>query len=802
MHTKIMVTINTSCIHCKPWPLVLCTVSVLSSIVHPRILLFLALYHFFNKNPYSRKLETSFFYYCRILHHYRSNCILSPLFFAIYALRFKRRSLLFAATNSLRRKYFFFLKKIKYCFKRFILATPIFIVLHTLKEQIFASMSDGVKVRTEQIQGHHVQAGGHPKEMQIYGDLHGQNAGHHWGAGNRTVPTEVNHYSGSIVQQQQNKRKQNAPAARAWSDVAASGIDAANEAPLIENGQQPATVVPDVIPNQQTSHYQTSTHHQQNFYSVYPNSSYMGKSRSAPLSVQWEMLHFAQKVAMQSMQYGVDPMSYFNHMYMQNAYNFNLNSLQLRYLMQGSIIAYSPLLLLAQYPHLVGVNMEGALPLLSTLNASQEAGSGVASPTMETHPARFFIVKSHNDNEIHKGIKYCHWSCKKTLNDKIDSAFKEMSGKGGSVYIFVCGSSRRLAAVGEVLSAADYSIVDPRYDPPPIQKGAPPTQSPGFATRKGGRWHGLFGVRWHHIKYVPQRAFEALKPLVARLFEDAADAAHPSNGERETAYELGDSMTKVKGTTSSVNDDAEKTLRRRSTPRSFLALSNGQDLGYDLGIKVLDLVDKFAGPMTLLSLFRQFDIEEMEGKQPESERSRDGRYKKSDRSSGRGRSSYRGSGRLVGGNRSTRRSANPGGHSAGNRLDADEITQSVDQGMRLRDSKRAFRGKSLRGGRGAGRGGSRGARSSGRGGGRVGDRGDGRGGDRSGDKSRPRQRTVEGSDGARVRLVQAYAFEPQHRVKQKKGKKTKETGCEVTSQNIGESENVAPVATTKNDSMQ
>jgi len=360
---------------------------------------------------------------------------------------------------------------------------------------------------------------------------------------------------------------------RAWSDVAATGTKVAQESNgVAEKAQDAEPEKAAEAPKEQQTEY------------------YKRENPRFPLQVQWEMLKFAQHVAMQSMQYGVDPVTYFQHMCMNSgtAYNLGLTNTQLRYLTHGSFIAYSPLVLMANYPHLVGVNMESALPLAAYLSEVKSSSGRLQPPTVETHPARFFQIKCTTDNEIHKGVKYCQWACPRSLNDRIEAAFNDMSEKNGNVFLFVSGSTRRLAAVAEVMSVPNYEAVDPRFDPF-TDSNAAEMPEPGHSCKAGGRWHGLFQVRWHYIKYIPKTAFDSLNGRVVSMFKRGA--------VEDTRVGRKGKMTKKE--------------------MFLLNLENGVELDYSLGTRVFSIVDGYPGPMSLLSLFRQYDIEEMDGPKPD-----------------------------------------------------------------------------------------------------------------------------------------------------------------------------------------
>jgi len=44
--------------------------------------------------------------------------------------------------------------------------------------------------------------------------------------------------------------------------------------------------------------------------------------------------------------------------------------------------------------------------------------------------ARFFVIKSYSEDDVHKSIKYGVWASTKSGNEKIDAAFRESCQDG------------------------------------------------------------------------------------------------------------------------------------------------------------------------------------------------------------------------------------------------------------------------------------------------------------------------------------------------------------------------------------
>ncbi|CAD5114445.1 DgyrCDS3576 [Dimorphilus gyrociliatus] len=97
--------------------------------------------------------------------------------------------------------------------------------------------------------------------------------------------------------------------------------------------------------------------------------------------------------------------------------------------------------------------------------------------------ARFFIIKSYSEDDIHRSIKYAIWCSTEHGNKRLDSAFNEREGKGPVYLFFSVNGSGHFCGVAQMMSAVDYS-----------------TTSSVWAQDK---WRGKFEVKWIYVKDVP-----------------------------------------------------------------------------------------------------------------------------------------------------------------------------------------------------------------------------------------------------------------------------------------------------------
>ncbi|XP_022721891.1 uncharacterized protein LOC111279211 [Durio zibethinus] len=108
--------------------------------------------------------------------------------------------------------------------------------------------------------------------------------------------------------------------------------------------------------------------------------------------------------------------------------------------------------------------------------------------------AKFFVIKSYSEDDVHKSIKYNVWSSTPHGNKKLESAFKDAqkiaAGKPSGCPIFLFFSvngSGQFCGVAEMIGPVDF------------QKD--------MVFWQQDKWSGSFPVKWHIIKDVPNSHF-------------------------------------------------------------------------------------------------------------------------------------------------------------------------------------------------------------------------------------------------------------------------------------------------------
>ncbi|WOG90994.1 hypothetical protein DCAR_0310242 [Daucus carota subsp. sativus] len=104
--------------------------------------------------------------------------------------------------------------------------------------------------------------------------------------------------------------------------------------------------------------------------------------------------------------------------------------------------------------------------------------------------AKFFVIKSFSEDNVHKSIKYCVWASTPLGNRKLDAAFQEAKDSN-SIYpvflFFSVNASGQFCGVAEMTGPVDFEN-DADY-------------------WQQDRWSGQFPVKWHIIKDIPNGRF-------------------------------------------------------------------------------------------------------------------------------------------------------------------------------------------------------------------------------------------------------------------------------------------------------
>lgn len=99
--------------------------------------------------------------------------------------------------------------------------------------------------------------------------------------------------------------------------------------------------------------------------------------------------------------------------------------------------------------------------------------------------ARFFVIKSYSEDDIHRSIKYSIWCSTDHGNKRLDIAYKaQQSTNGGPVYLFYSvNGSGHFCGMAQMISPVDYNS--------------------SVSVWAQDKWKGQFKVKWIYVKDVP-----------------------------------------------------------------------------------------------------------------------------------------------------------------------------------------------------------------------------------------------------------------------------------------------------------
>ncbi|EAU88768.2 high-glucose-regulated protein 8 [Coprinopsis cinerea okayama7 len=121
------------------------------------------------------------------------------------------------------------------------------------------------------------------------------------------------------------------------------------------------------------------------------------------------------------------------------------------------------------------------------------ATKGYNPATFDIKPpfARYFVIKSYTEDDVHKSLKYEIWSSTDPGNKRLDKAFKESASRGPIYLFFSVNASGHFCGMAEMMTPVDYT-----------------RSSTVWASDK---WKGVFKVKWIFVRDIPNAALRHIK---------------------------------------------------------------------------------------------------------------------------------------------------------------------------------------------------------------------------------------------------------------------------------------------------
>uniref|UniRef100_A0A7N0UNH8 YTH domain-containing family protein n=1 Tax=Kalanchoe fedtschenkoi TaxID=63787 RepID=A0A7N0UNH8_KALFE len=133
-------------------------------------------------------------------------------------------------------------------------------------------------------------------------------------------------------------------------------------------------------------------------------------------------------------------------------------------------------------------------PAIATICEEKDKLSG--SPVMEQYnladfpvdyaDAKFFIIKSYSEDDVHKSIKYNVWASTPNGNKKLDAAYQQAKEKSDSCPVFLffsVNASGQFVGLAEMASSVDFDKTLEYW--------------------QQDKWNGCFSLKWHIVKDLP-----------------------------------------------------------------------------------------------------------------------------------------------------------------------------------------------------------------------------------------------------------------------------------------------------------
>ena len=122
---------------------------------------------------------------------------------------------------------------------------------------------------------------------------------------------------------------------------------------------------------------------------------------------------------------------------------------------------------------------------------------------MNPKNARFFVVKSYSEDDIHRSIKYEIWCSTEHGNKRLDTAFRERDGRGPVFLFFSVNGSGHFCGMAQMLNGVDYQASAGVWAQDKW-KGIKNQESELRTTCSNDRcFAGQFKVKWIYVKDVP-----------------------------------------------------------------------------------------------------------------------------------------------------------------------------------------------------------------------------------------------------------------------------------------------------------
>ncbi|XP_038994094.1 YTH domain-containing protein ECT2-like isoform X2 [Hibiscus syriacus] len=146
--------------------------------------------------------------------------------------------------------------------------------------------------------------------------------------------------------------------------------------------------------------------------------------------------------------------------------------------------AFKPKTQITTKGYIVGISKNGTTNDITNESYNQK------NFATEYEGAKFFVIKSYSEDNVHKSIKYGVWASTPIGSKKLNTAYHEAKAKQGTCHVFLLFSvnaSAQFCGVAEMVGPVDFD------------------KSVDYWLHN--KWSGKFPVKWHIVKDVPNSQF-------------------------------------------------------------------------------------------------------------------------------------------------------------------------------------------------------------------------------------------------------------------------------------------------------
>lgn len=165
--------------------------------------------------------------------------------------------------------------------------------------------------------------------------------------------------------------------------------------------------------------------------------------------------------------------------------------------------------------------------------------------------ARFFVIKSYSEDDVHRSIKYNIWCSTEHGNRRLDSAYFKGDSQVPVYLFFSVNGSGHFCGMAEMMSRVDYNKKTDVWSQ--------------------DKWRGCFQVKWIYVKDVPNSLLRNIK-----LENNDNKPVTNSRDTQEIPFEKGKQVLKVFHTynhSSSILDDFDH-YERKQEEDTFKSLNH------------------------------------------------------------------------------------------------------------------------------------------------------------------------------------------------------------------------------------